>query len=270
MSFSNIPANCQLIKESSKSRILLRQAKPHTKPLVIKELSIHLFPIYQQLRSAHSMHFPVIYSLEVKDNHLHVTEEYITGSTLAELLSKQAFSIYESISITLQLCDAVETLHHATPPIIHRDLTPWNLMLTEHHILKIIDFDTARTYKPASTCDTHRLGTLEYAAPEQFGYTQTDNRSDIYSIGVLLYELTYGKSFSKSPPSMPFGNKTYRRIHKIIMRCTMFSPDQRYQSIAKLRHALLFALPFQYYRKLKKKYCPEHLFDYVNQNKRRK
>lgn len=264
MNLNDIPENYQLVKASNKSRILLSK-DAQNRQQILKELPSYLLPVYQQLHAVSSIHFPEIYQLKANSQHLYLTEEYIQGSTLAALMSKHAFTCPEAVSIGLQLCDAADILHRCTPPIIHRDLTPWNLMLTDSHILKIIDFDTARNYKPDAACDTHRLGTLEYAAPEQFGYSQTDERSDIYSIGVLLYELAHGKSFSRNnnPSTAPafVSTAAHRRLDDIITRCTMFAPSQRYQSVQSLHHALLHALPLRYSYRLRKDYRPDLLFD---------
>lgn len=235
----------QTLKHSGKSRILLADIGDTGKKIIIKELSGDLFPVYSRLRTIRSRHFPKIYKLKISGGTLHVAEEYIEGKLLAQLLSERAFPPTEAVGLIIQLCDGVSCLHRAIPPIIHRDLTPWNILITEEHVLKIIDFDAARSYRQRAACDTRRLGTAEYAPPEQFGYSQTDERSDIYSIGVLLYELVYCRAFQKTGKSGFCRSWRYRRINKIITRCTMFSPDQRYQSVRELRRALIWALPFK-------------------------
>ena len=181
----------QILKQSEKSRVILADMDGLKEKIIIKELDYHLHAIYKQLSTIQNQHFPDIYEVEQTETHLLVAEEYIEGKTIADILSERTFSLEEAIDVMLQICSGIASLHYATPPIIHRDLTPWNLLLTQENLLKIIDFDAARTYKPGATCDTRRLGTAEYAPPEQFGFSQTDVRSDIYSMGVILYELVY-------------------------------------------------------------------------------
>ena len=245
----------QVLKQSGKSRIILANIEDLKEKIIIKELDHTLYTVYKQLSGIQNQHFPDIYQVEQTESHLLVAEEYIEGKTIAAILSERTFSLEEAIDIMLQICSGMVSIHYATPPIIHMDLTPWNLLLTQEHLLKIIDFDAARIYKPGAACDTRRLGTAEYAPPEQFGFSQTDARSDIYSMGVLLYELVYCKSFHQTGPSEFIENRKYRKINKIINRCTMFSPSQRYQSIEELKRALLLSLPFP----LRYHYCHSKL-----------
>lgn len=245
MNITDKITDCQILKESERCRVLLASADGYREKIIIKELPADLLPLYQLLLKTPSIHFPAVYELEIQNGQLLTAEEYIEGKTLAALLAEHRFAPQEAVSLILQLCDGIEILHNAVPPVIHRDLTPWNLILSKDNILKIIDFDTARIYKPGAGRDTRRLGTAEYAPPEQFGYAQTDWRSDIYSIGVLLYELTYSKAFRKSSVISPITGQSYRKINRVINRCTMFSPDQRYQSVAQLRHALIRFFPLR-------------------------
>ncbi len=258
MSIIDKITDSQIIKHSKKSRIILANIDERNdkdgaeKKIIIKEISSDLFSVYQRLSLIQSQHFPKIYELEQREEHLLVAEEYIEGRLLADILSERAFFPQEALFLMLQLCSGIACLHHFSPPVIHRDLTPWNLLLTKEQIIKIIDFDAARIYKPNARCDTRRLGTDEYAPPEQYGFTQTDERSDIYSMGVILYELVYCRAFRRT--EVYFNpNASHRRINHIITRCTMFSPCQRYQSVEALRRALIRALPLKlrlhYYRK---------------------
>ena len=257
MSIIDKITDSQIIKHSKKSRIILadiddsNQIDGTEKKIIIKELSSDLFSVYQRLSLIQSQHFPKIYELEQRNEYLLVAEEYIEGRMLADILSERAFFPQEALHVMLQLCSGIACLHHFSPPVIHRDLTPWNLLLTNDQTVKIIDFDAARIYKPNARCDTRRLGTAEYAPPEQFGFSQTDERSDIYSMGVILYELIYCRAFHHTEEH--FSNQAkHRKINHIITRCTMFSPCQRYQSVEELRRELIRALPLKtrlhYYR----------------------
>ena len=132
---------------------------------------------------------------------------------------------------TLGLCSAVGALHSAG--IIHRDIKPSNIMLTNDGIIKLIDFDASRIYKSYRKKDTRNIGTDGYAPPEQYGFAQTDERSDIFAIGVVMFELlTGGKSISELP--------AYNGLLKpVIEKCTRLAPEERYSTVDELKKALM-------------------------------
>lgn len=245
MNITDKSAKIRTIKQSTKGRVVLIDTGRISKKIILKEMSSDLLPVYRQLSAIRNRHFPRIYKLTVSGERLHVMKEYVEGKTLAKLLSERTFSVTEAIRLMLQLCEGVSCLHQSVPPIIHRDLTPWNILISDKAVLKIIDCDTARNYRQGAVCDTRRLGTFEYTPPEQFGFAQTDARSDIYSMGVLLYELVYCRAFRKTGTNGFCHQRKYQKVNKIITRCTMFSPDQRFQSVSELQRALLRALPLR-------------------------
>lgn len=157
-----------------------------------------------------------------------VIMEYLSGTVLS-LLGRRAEE-YEVKSWTEQLCSAVSVLHNAG--VIHRDIKPSNIMLTDDGAIKLIDFDASRIYKSFRNKDTRNIGTDGYAPPEQYGYAQTDERSDIFSIGVVMFELlTGGRPISEL--------KGYKGLLKpVIEKCTNLDPDKRYQSVEELLRAL--------------------------------
>lgn len=128
--------------------------------------------------------------------------------------------------VFLQMLRIVRALHHMTPPIIHRDLKPENFMVTDRGIV-LFDFDVSRPYAKGEGVST-LVGTIGYAAPEQLGFEQSDPRSDIYSLGVILNELCCGHLPAVKQSSL------YREV---IRRCTKLDPADRYQSIEELREA---------------------------------
>ena len=123
--------------------------------------------------------FPVI--AEIQDDFYIM--EYIEGKTLEEALSGDVFLKEKAKELILQLLDAVELLHKFS--IVHRDIKPENIIISCDGTLKLIDFDIARKIVNLKDRDTEILGTAGYAAPEQYGFTQTDERSDIYAIGLV-------------------------------------------------------------------------------------
>ena len=129
----------------------------------------------------------VIYCSE-SDGETLIVEEYVQGESLLERLEQgRNLTEKEAEHILLQLCDGLQYLHEQG--IIHRDIKPSNLILQNGGIIRLIDFDAARTVKEDKSEDTRFLGTKGYAPPEQFGYGQTDERSDIYSVGITMQKM---------------------------------------------------------------------------------
>lgn len=151
--------------------------------------------------------------------------EYIEGKTLQSMVEVRPLSSSEAKNFALQLLDAVEVLHRAN--IVHRDIKPENIIITDDGILKLIDFDIARQIVTSKNCDTQVLGTAGYAAPEQFGFTQTDQRSDIYAIGIVYNFMLTGK--------FPSEELAQGQTGKIIAKCTHIDREKRYKNINRLR-----------------------------------
>ena len=159
------------------------------------------------------------------DKHTHITvyEEYIAGVNLDELLKRHgSLKREEMIKIFLQICDGLEFLHSAVPPIVHRDLKLSNIMITVEGTVKIIDYGAAKNIEKEKDRDTVLLGTPEYAAPEQYGFAPSDERTDIYALGVVLEKL------------LP-----YPMYKSLIKKAKSIDPANRYQSIAQFRKDFL-------------------------------
>ncbi|WP_372998044.1 protein kinase domain-containing protein [Lutispora sp.] len=183
---------------------------------------------------------PRIFDIIEDENYIYIIMDYIEGIPLDKELEKhKSFTEKQVIEWANQICDALKYLHSMKPnPIIYRDMKPSNLIITPAGEVKIIDFGIAREYKQASTADTTYIGTRGYAAPEQYGTSQTDARTDIYSLGVTLYHMLTGKSPNEPPyeikPVREINPKLSRGIEFIITKCTRQDPAQRYQSVDKL------------------------------------
>lgn len=161
-----------------------------------------------------------------------VVRDYVEGTALSKLdlpLDKD-----KALNYLLQLCDILEYLHSQSPPVIHRDVKPSNLIVDNNDTIHLIDFEIARSYKEGADKDTEYQGTREYAAPEQFGYRQTDARTDLYAVGVLLACLLTGS------PSLEnlSGRIGDRDMVQLVRKLTAFEPDKRFSSAAELRNAL--------------------------------
>ena len=147
-------------------------------------------------------HLPRLYEQSCAGEQWYLIMDFIEGEALEDYQSKAAdrrLSLSEVFSIGQQLCDILEYLHTRQPPIIFRDLKPANIMLAPQGKVYLIDFGIARFFKPGQIKDTVALGSLGYAAPEQYGRAQTTPRADIYSLGAVLHQLLTGKDPSEAP-----------------------------------------------------------------------
>jgi len=178
---------------------------------------------------------PRFYGEYENDDCLCVVREYCEGQTLSEVV--HGFSRRDALAIAIQLCDILTYLHAQTPPVIHRDIKPQNIILAEDGKVKLIDFGISRTYDDTAQNDTVAFGTQAFAPPEQYGFSQTDSRADLYSLGVVLGWLLT----ERTAPGEVFQALNDRRLAKIYRKCTAFAPDARFSSAAKLKRALLFA-----------------------------
>lgn len=209
------------ISDSKKSTVSLAFIKNTKEPLVLKEYhETDSAEFFYRLQTLESEFFPKIYHVWEENSETIVLEEYISGKTLQQLLANGCTLQEKDMTLCMTaLCRALLVLHNARPPIIHRDIKPENIIITPDNKLKLVDFDAAREYKTDQKQDTVLLGTKEYASPEQFGFMQTDIRSDIYSFGIVFSELLEHAQVSK---------QYTKRAHRIIDRATMFDPDKRY------------------------------------------
>ncbi len=183
---------------------------------------------------------PRVFDIIENEEFIYVVVDYIEGITL-DLKLKEAGPIPEDIILdwATQLCGVLKYLHEYKPyPIIYRDMKPSNIILTKSGSLKLIDFGIAREYKYDSSNDTVYIGTRGYAAPEQYGSGQTTVATDIYSLGVTLYQLLTGKSPNEPPyelkPIRTYNQSLSADIEKIIGKCIKQNPLERYQSANEL------------------------------------
>ncbi|HJD48421.1 MAG TPA: protein kinase [Candidatus Mediterraneibacter norfolkensis] len=210
--------------------IRLKRRISDGKICVEKHVSGNLFNIYRYLQENPSRYIPKIYECIEHSEEIIIVEEYIEGQTLEEIVHQRDVSEKEAVHIIWELCEGLKTLHHAEPPIICRDLKAENIMLDEEKCVKIVDFNIARSFQKDKKHDTVLMGTAGYAAPEQFGFSQTDNRTDIYALGVLLnYMLT--KQF-------PVNQTAEGKCGPVIQKCIQMDREHRYQNVEELEYDL--------------------------------
>lgn len=188
---------------------------------------------------------PKVTDYFAENNRHYIVMEYVAGETLEDRLARQRAPVSEQEvrRWAEQLCDVLAYLHSQNPPIVFRDLKPGNIMLTPQGQIKLIDFGIARLFKPGRSTNTEPLGTPGFAPPEQWGKTQTDGRSDVYSLGVVLHHLLT----LYDPASTPFQLPLVRRLQpsvsaqmeQVIARATQQQMHQRYQSVFELKQALV-------------------------------
>lgn len=226
------------IKHTEQKQVYLLREKNDGKKAVLKcgfgMYRATLKEEYRTLCRLAGEGFPEVYAWEELPDRCFLVREYVEGDTLQELMEREeTLSAVEALETAEQVCGLLDRLHSQNPPVIYRDVKPQNVVRTPqgNHIL--IDLDTARRYKDGAGEDTVFMGTRGYASPEQFGFQQTDARTDVYGLGMLLlYLLTGGYEKGKTFESLP------KNIKRIISKCTEFNPKDRYSTINEVRHAL--------------------------------
>lgn len=190
-----------------------------------------LLETYQALMEVRHPNLAVIYDCVYENGNTYVLEEYIPGKTLAEILEANGtFSEEETRRIMMELCDGLEVLHCHEPSIIHNDIKASNIMIREDGAIKLFDFDISRTYKEGSYKNTKLMGTYEYAAPEHYGFGQSEPCTDIYSLGVTMHEMLTGKGLDHEH------NVTYQgTLANVIRKCVEIDRKKRYASAALLK-----------------------------------
>ncbi len=179
--------------------------------------------------------------------------EYFPGDNLKDYLRRNRnLSFMQAYQIESQICEGVEAAHRQG--VVHRDLKPQNVIIDARNQIKIIDFGLAHSaHLKGMTATGLIMGTPEYMSPEQVSGTKVDERTDMYSLGVILYELFTGRvPFTgdsaiaigfmqmKDPPPPPTGvnPQLSPQIEAVILRALEKDPVRRYQTIAELRSDL--------------------------------
>jgi len=219
-----------LIKEKVEGRLLIAKCyidktllSDYTEADILKSLSHPGLPKFEDSYENEEM--------------LCVVREYIDGMALDAYIKKNAVDEQQAVGFAVLLCDILIYLHGQKPPVIHRDIKPQNIIIDKNGELKLIDFGISRIYSSEAGEDTVCYGTKYFAAPEQYGFAQTDMRTDIFSMGVLLGWMITGEYEVKKI----LKNISSKKVKKVVQRCCEFAPDKRYPTAEKAKKALLRA-----------------------------
>lgn len=187
-------------------------------------------------------HLPLIVDFYPPDasGRAYLVMEYIEGATLEERMRKRPISFAEAIGYAVPICEALSYLHSRHPPIVFRDMKPSNIMLTPQGQVKLIDFGIARNVDEDKEHDTMKLGTVGFAAPEQYDGKQSDARTDLYGIGALLTYIMSAGRWKGEIPLQPqcLADDVQAAFLPVLVKLLAVHPDRRYQSAQELLEVL--------------------------------
>lgn len=184
--------------------------------------------VFRILKKKRSPNIVRIYEVCITDDDaIIVLEEYVEGETLDAILKRGRLKKRTACKIAVELCDALTVLH--SEGIIHRDIKPSNVIIKPDGTAVLIDFSIARRVNTHDK-DTQLLGTPGFAAPEQFGISQSVSSTDIYSLGVLMNMMLTG-----THPSVGLVKGALRHV---IKKCTAIEISKRYSDAAALKRAI--------------------------------
>lgn len=224
------------LKDSTGKQTFLVRSRIDGKEFILKRASSEneseLKNEFETLLSLQNASLPKAIHYYEESHHFYMLREYVKGTTLYHVVEENG--VYEeqkAIEIAIAVCRSLNYLHHQTPPIIHRDVKPQNIILTPEGRVVLIDMGTVRRLKTDAHYDTIFMGTQATAAPEQYGFGQTDERCDIYAVGVLLVFLVTG-GFASDKKILQTINKP---LQKVIHKCIAIDRSKRYPNINSLK-----------------------------------
>lgn len=197
-----------------------------------KKMVVHSFKtpvaVYDMLKKINFENLPTVFDTYYFSDGQIVLEEYIDGITVSDVIESGKYTYRGAAKVISEICDALSVIHSSG--YVHRDIKPENVMITNDGTVKLIDFNASRKYDFNKSRDTVALGTIGYASPEQLGLSQSNSKTDIYAVGVLLNVMLTGEHPSK---------KLVRgRAGRIVLKCTQIDPQKRYKSADELKFAL--------------------------------
>ena len=199
----------------------------HTKDVfVMKKLTVYNKAVFEALQKNHVHGTPEIFEVIEDNGILTIIEEYISGQTLRSILDNgNSFSREQTIDVVSQLCTILREMHNFSPAIVHRDVKPSNIIITADYDVKLLDMNAAKYISENTSQDTALLGTVGYAAPEQYGFGASGVQADIYSLGRVMNEMLSGNAKEDT---------NYSPLDAIIKKCTKMDPNDRYASVDEL------------------------------------
>lgn len=217
----------KVYKKTEKKSIILLRHNELKKDIICRKFTGDC-SAYKILRDISFANIAAVFDVSEVENEVTVLEEFVHGVTVADILLNGLYDERGVKHIVKSLCDALTVIH--SYGIVHRDIKPENVMITDNGTIKLIDFDAARLFKNGQSKDTKIMGTAGYAAPEQLGLAQSDERTDIFALGVLMNVMLTGEHPSK---------KLYKgKMTKIIEKCIQLDPQKRYTTAAELKKSL--------------------------------
>lgn len=195
---------------------------------VVKRVPIEIKSYYERIAKTKSRSLVKPLYLTQEEGELCVVSEYVSGESLSARLRRGVLLPKEALRMIISVCEGLSELHRQG--LVHRDINPNNILLTSDGDVRIIDFGILRSFLAEKSTDTVILGTPGYAAPEQFGFSQSDARTDIYAVGVLLNVMLTGSLPSERVVSGPFG--------AIVKKCIEIDSKKRFVSVEELSKEL--------------------------------
>lgn len=213
-----------LRRKKDNVRALLRITKDYPEEDAVEEANL--------LRKLNHKGIPKVFTSFEEDGKKYIVREYIEGQSLYEIVNRKGnLSSKDIFGIVEKLTNILSYLHSQSPPVIHRDIKPQNIIVGTDGDIHLIDFGIARRHKEERRQDTSVVLTLDYASPEQYGFEQTTPLSDIYSLGVLMLFLATGRTAKYGLEAQIVNNS----LRNLIEGCIAFNPQMRIQSVEEIR-----------------------------------
>ncbi len=216
-----------ILSRKNGAEILRLRRKPSGREIVLRSYPSPV-PAYDIIKGIRHPNIPEVLDVLRMDDGVIILEEYVDGITVAEVLKSGNYKYRGAKLIITEVCSALQYLHSVD--IIHRDIKPENIIITSNRGVKLLDFNASRIFDDEKSRDTVVLGTIGYAPPEQFGLSQSNKKSDIYAVGVLLNVMLTGRH--------PSEKLARGKAGKIVLKCTSIDPNSRFSSAQKLLEAL--------------------------------
>ncbi len=193
---------------------------------ILKKINLEEIEVYKKYMKINHNNVMKIYEFTVIDQDYYIVCEYINGLSLSYIVDNNG-PIDGEIALKYfnDICDGLDAIHSMN--LVHRDICPNNIMIDNNGRAVIVDFGISREHKFNKNADTQILGTQGYASPEQFGFNQTDNKSDIYSFGVLINYVLTGQM-----PNVKLCSGTFSRV---VLKCTQIDKNLRYSDVREIK-----------------------------------